>query len=63
MEGEMSKRCASQSTLKLNKLPDVKHHDLFTISVQAVLFVGCGRRGGQGPNKTITLKTEGCKYN
>jgi len=41
----------------------MKHHDLFTISVQAVLLVDRGRCGGQGPKKTITLKTEGCKYN
>jgi hypothetical protein len=41
----------------------MKHHDLFMISVQAVLLVGCGRCGGQGPKKTIKLKTEGCKYN
>jgi hypothetical protein len=49
--------------MKLNQLPSVKYHDLFTILVQAVLFVGQERCDGQGPKKTITLKTEGCKYN
>ena len=59
----MRRRCVSQTRVKLNQLPSVKHYDLFKISVQAVLFVGRGRCGGQGPKKTTTLKTEGCKYN
>jgi hypothetical protein len=59
----MRKRCVLQIKVKLNQLPSVKHHDLFIILVQAVLFVGRGRCGGQGPKKTVTLKTEGCKYN
>jgi hypothetical protein len=54
----MRKRCVSQTRVKLNQLPSVKNHDLFIISVQAVLFVGWGRCGGQGPKKTITLQTE-----
>jgi hypothetical protein len=62
MDGEKRKKCVPQTTLKLNKLPSVKHNDLFMISVQTILFIGQGKWDGKGPKKIRTLKTEGYKY-